>query len=49
MINEKSHTIKMLGSNIGEYKTDLKATEYITKEKIHRFYCLIFKIHTVLK
>lgn len=49
MINEKSHTIKMLGSNIGEYKTDLKVIEYITKEKIHRFDCIIFKICTALK
>lgn len=49
MINKKSHTIKMLGSNIGEYKTDLKALEYITKEKIQRFDCIIFKICIALK
>lgn len=34
---------KNAGSNIGEYKTDLKAIEYITKEEIHRFNCIIFK------
>lgn len=40
---------KNAGSNIGEYKTDLKAIEYITKEKIHRFDCIIFKICIALK
>lgn len=33
---------KNAGSNIGAYKTDLKAIEYITKEKIHTFDCIIF-------
>lgn len=33
---------KNAGSNIGEYKTDLKAIEYITKQKIHGCDCIIF-------
>lgn len=49
MINEKSPAIKTLQVNIGEYKTDLKAIEYITTEKIHRFDCGTFKMCVPLK
>lgn len=37
---------KNAGSNISEYKTDLKAIEYITKQKIHGCDCIILNLYT---